>query len=44
MIETRQSFVFGTVLSSQQSINMMGDAKAAGFAVDLDRGVFPEEN
>lgn len=35
MIESRQSFVFETTLSSQQSINMMRDAKAAGFSVEL---------
>lgn len=35
MIDTRQSFVFETTLSSQQSINMMRDAKAAGFSVGL---------
>lgn len=35
MIDTRQSFIFETTLSSQQSINMMRDAKAAGFTVGL---------
>ncbi|MEB2848125.1 hypothetical protein GAO09_08595 [Rhizobiales bacterium RZME27] len=35
MIETRQSFVFETTLSSQQSINLMRDAKAAGFSIGL---------
>jgi predicted ABC-type ATPase len=35
MIETRRSFIFETTLSSQQSINMMRDAQAAGFSVSL---------
>lgn len=35
MIATRTSFVFETTLSSQQSINLMRDAKAAGFSVGL---------
>jgi predicted ABC-type ATPase len=35
MIETRQSFIFETTPSSQQSLNLMCDAKAAGFTVDL---------
>lgn len=35
MNETRTSFVFETTLSSQQSINVMRDAKAAGFYVGL---------
>jgi len=35
MIETRQSFVFETTLSSQQSINLMRAAKAAGYYVGL---------
>lgn len=35
MIETRQSFIFETTLSSQHSINTMRDAKAAGFTVGL---------
>ncbi len=35
MIDTRQSFVFETTLSSQQAINLMRDAKAAGFTVGL---------
>ncbi|MBP2450021.1 zeta toxin family protein [Rhizobium leguminosarum] len=35
MIETKTSFVFETTLSSQQSIRMMRDTKAAGFAVGL---------
>lgn len=35
MIETRQSFVFETTLSSHQSINLMRDAKAAGYYVGL---------
>ncbi|MDQ0457656.1 zeta toxin family protein [Rhizobium paknamense] len=35
MIETRQSFVFETTLSSQQSINLMSEAKAAGYYVGL---------
>ncbi len=35
MIETPQSFVFETTLSSQQSIRLMREAKAAGFRVGL---------
>lgn len=35
MIETRQSFIFETTLSSQQSIRLMQEAKAAGFTVGL---------
>jgi len=35
MIDTRQSFIFETTLSSQQSIRLMQDAKAAGFSVGL---------
>ncbi len=35
MIETKTSFIYETTLSSQQSINLMRDAKAAGFSVDL---------
>jgi len=35
IIETRQSFVFETTLSSQPSINLMSDAKAAGYYVGL---------
>ncbi|WFR97505.1 zeta toxin family protein [Rhizobium tumorigenes] len=35
MIETRTSFVYETTLSSQQAINLMRDAKAAGFSVGL---------
>lgn len=35
MIAARKSFVFETTLSSQQSINLMRDAKAAGFSVGL---------
>jgi len=35
MIETRQSFVFETTLSSQQSLKLMRDAKSAGFKVGL---------
>jgi hypothetical protein len=35
MIETRQSFVFETTLSSHQSLKLMRDAKAAGFTVGL---------
>ena len=35
MIKTRQSFVFETTLSSQQSLRLMRDAKAAGFTVGL---------
>ena len=35
MIETRQSFIFETTLSSQQSLRLMRDAKAAGFTVGL---------
>ncbi|KPH08021.1 hypothetical protein CO657_07710 [Rhizobium acidisoli] len=35
MIETRQSFVFETTLSSQQSLRLMREAKSAGFKVDL---------
>ncbi|MGV1760503.1 zeta toxin family protein [Rhizobium sp. A22-96] len=35
MIDARQSFVFETTLSSQQAINLMRDAKAAGFTVGL---------
>ncbi len=35
MIETRQSFIFESTLSSQQSIRLMREAKAAGFTVGL---------
>lgn len=35
MIETRQSFIFETTLSSTHSIRLMHKAKAAGFAVGL---------
>jgi predicted ABC-type ATPase len=35
MIATKTSFIYETTLSSQQSINLMRDAKAAGFSVDL---------
>ncbi|MDX0524813.1 zeta toxin family protein [Sinorhizobium medicae] len=35
MIDTRQSFIFETTLSSQQSIRLMREAKAAGFSVGL---------
>ncbi|MGQ3212581.1 zeta toxin family protein [Shinella sp.] len=35
MIETRKSFIFETTLSSQQSLRLMRDAKAAGFMVGL---------
>lgn len=35
MIETRQSFVFETTLSSQQSINLMSRAQATGYYVGL---------
>jgi predicted ABC-type ATPase len=35
MIETRQSFVFETTLSSQQSIRLMREAKSAGFRIGL---------
>ena len=35
MIKTRQSFVFETTLSSQQSLRQLRDAKAAGFTVGL---------
>ncbi len=35
MIETKTSFIYETTLSSQQAINLMRDAKAAGFTVDL---------
>ncbi|MBD9388514.1 zeta toxin family protein [Agrobacterium sp. AGB01] len=35
MIETRQSFIFETTLSSQQSIRLMRDAKSAGFTIGL---------
>ncbi len=35
MIDTKTSFIYETTLSSQQSINLMRDAKAAGFSVDL---------
>jgi predicted ABC-type ATPase len=35
MIEARQSFVFETTLSSNQSLKLMRDAKAAGFTVGL---------
>jgi predicted ABC-type ATPase len=35
MIETRQSFIFETTLSSLQSIRLMQEAKAAGFTVGL---------
>lgn len=35
MIATKTSFVYETTLSSQQSINLMRDAKAAGYSVEL---------
>lgn len=35
MIDTRQSFIFETTLSSNQSLRMMRAAKAAGFKVGL---------
>jgi predicted ABC-type ATPase len=35
MIATKTSFIYETTLSSQQSINLMRDAKAAGFSVGL---------
>lgn len=35
MIETRQSFIFESTLSSQQSLRLMREAKAAGFTVGL---------
>lgn len=35
MIETKTSFIYETTLSSQQAINLMRDAKAAGFSVGL---------
>lgn len=35
MIESRTSFIYETTLSSQQAINLMRDAKAAGFTVGL---------
>ena len=35
MIETKTSFIYETTLSSQQSVNLMRDAKAAGFSVGL---------
>lgn len=35
MIDTRQSFIFETTLSSRQAINLICNAKAAGFSVDL---------
>lgn len=35
MIETRQSFIFETTLSSNHALRMMSDAKAAGFHVNL---------
>lgn len=35
MIETKTSFIYETTLSSQQSVNLMRDAKAAGFSVAL---------
>ncbi|NEJ25743.1 hypothetical protein GR247_37545 [Rhizobium leguminosarum] len=35
MIDTKTSFIYETTLSSQQSINLMRDAKAAGFSVGL---------
>ena len=35
MIETRRLFVFETTLSSQQSLKLMREAKAAGFKVGL---------
>lgn len=35
MIETRQSFIFETTLSSVQSIRLMQEVKAAGFTVGL---------
>lgn len=35
MIKTRQSFIFETTLSSQQSINLMSEAQRAGYYVGL---------
>ena len=35
MIDTRQSFIFETTLSSNQSLRMMRAAKAPGFKVGL---------
>ena len=35
MVETKTSFISETTLSSQQAINLMRDAKAAGFSVGL---------
>ncbi|MFJ6324134.1 MULTISPECIES: zeta toxin family protein [unclassified Rhizobium] len=35
MIETKTSFIFETTLSSYQALNVMRDAKAAGFFVGL---------
>ncbi|MBW9089351.1 zeta toxin family protein [Rhizobium wenxiniae] len=35
MIETKTSFIYETTLSSQQAVNLMRDAKAAGFSVGL---------
>ena len=35
LIETKTSFIYETTLSSQQAINLMRDAKAAGFSVGL---------
>jgi|TARA_R110002012_G_scaffold198938_1_gene367840 predicted ABC-type ATPase len=35
MIATKESCVYETTLSSQQSINLMRDTKVAGFSVDL---------
>ncbi|WP_208245886.1 zeta toxin family protein (plasmid) [Rhizobium sp. T1470] len=46
MIETRQSFIFETTLSSLQSIRLMQEAKAAGFTVGLlidNSGLEPHE-
>jgi predicted ABC-type ATPase len=35
MIATKTSFIYETTLSSQQAVNVMRDAKAAGFSVGL---------
>ncbi len=35
MIATKTSFIYETTLSSQQAVNLMRDAKAAGFLVGL---------
>ncbi|SDB74238.1 Predicted ABC-type ATPase [Agrobacterium fabrum] len=35
MIATKTSFIYETTLSSQQAVNLMRDAKAAGFSVGL---------